>query len=127
MVADNAIALGKLVKYTATGTDTCDVAGAASGSPVVAGVAVAGNRFSRTQTDGQVPAGQLVTVCTRGIVHVYTGTSTIARGNYVEAAADGAVDLLGTTGSEDVKDAVGIALDGNSGAAATIRVKLMRG
>ena len=128
MLADNDLTLGQVVEYTTTGTDTCDVAGIASGSPTVAGVVVAGNRTSRTQTDATVESGQLATVLTRGVARVYTGTSTILRGSYLEAAATGTVDLLGTTGSAtDVKDAIGIALEGNSGSAATIRIKLLRG
>lgn len=125
LLADNDITIGNVVKLTTTGTDTCDVATANS---TVIGVAVGGDRYSRTQTDSTISAGSKVTVCTRGIVRVYTGTSTILRGSYVEAGAAGVVELAGTAGTaSDVQDVIGIALDGNAGAADTIRVKLMRG
>ena len=128
LTADNAITLGQLVKFTATGTDTCDVCSVASGHPTVIGVAVSGDRFSRTATDNQVAAGGKVTVCTRGVVNVYTGTSAILKGSYVEAAASGAVDLAGTAGTAaSLIDNIGIALDANGSAATTIRVLLMRG
>lgn len=125
LLADNDITIGNVVKLTTTGTDTCDVATA---NTTVIGVAVGGDRYSRTQTDSTISAGSKVTVCTRGIVRVYTGTSTILRGSYVEAGAAGVVELAGTEGTaSDVQDVIGIALDGNAGAADTIRVKLMRG
>ena len=128
LVTDNDVTIGNVVKYTTTGTNTCDVGSVASGSPTIAGVAVGGDRFSRTQTDSVISSGNKVTVCTRGIVRVYTGTSTILRGSYVEAGASGVVELAGTSGTAaSVQDVIGIALDGNSGAAATIRVKLLRG
>lgn len=127
LTCDNPVTLGNVVKLTTTGTDTCDVGSVASGHPTILGVAVSGDRFSRTQTDGVISAGQKVTVCTRGVVNVLTGTSTILKGSYVEAAAAGTVDLSGTAGTANsVVDVIGVALDGNSGAAATIRVALMR-
>jgi hypothetical protein len=131
MLADNTITLGNVVRLTTTGTDTCDVGAAASSHYTNIGVAVGGDRYSRTATDNTVAAGSYVTVATRGIVYVYTGTSTIVRGSYVESAATGTVDLAGTTGytiaSAGFGDVLGIALDANSSAATTIRVKLLRG
>jgi len=125
LTADAAITLGNVVEYTATGTDTCTKGTVTDGATSYAGVAVSGDRYSRTSTDNVVAAAAKVTVCTRGIVNVYTGTSTILRGSFVEAAASGAVDLLGTAGTSIPQDVLGIALEGNSGAAATIRVKLL--
>lgn len=124
MVADNAITLGQLVSLTTTGTDTCDVAGAAD--TTVVGVATGGDRYSRTSTDNVVAAGNKVTICTRGVVRVTTDTSTIVRGSYLESAASGTVALAGTAGTPDVQDIVGQALDANGGAAAEIRMRLMR-
>jgi hypothetical protein len=129
--ADNAVTLGNVVKLTTTGTDTCDVCTVASGHPTSIGVAVSGDRFSRTATDNVIAAGNKVTVATRGIVYVYTGTSAILVGSYVEAAAAGTVDLAGTAGynpaTTSTLDVLGIALDANGSAATTIRVKLLRG
>jgi len=123
LLCDNAVTLGNCVQFTTTGTDTCDVGAA---NQVFAGVAVSGDRYSRTQTDDSIAAGAKVTVCRRGIVHVYTGTSTIVRGSFLEMGASGVVELAGTAGTAtDVKDVIGIALDGNSGAAATIRMLML--
>ncbi|MDD3106293.1 MAG: hypothetical protein PHP65_00610 [Bacilli bacterium] len=125
LLADNDITIGNVVQITATGIDTCDVGAA---NKTIIGVAVGGDRYSRTQTDNVISAGSNVTVCTRGIVRVYTGTSTILRGSYVEAGAAGVVELAGTAGTaSDIQDVIGIALDGNAGAADTIRIKLLRG
>lgn len=124
LTTDNAVTLGNVVQFTTTGTDTCDVAAA---NTQVVGVAVGGDRFSRTATDNQIAAGQKVTVCTRGIVYVYTGTSAILKGSFVEAGAAGVVELAGTAGTaSDVQDVIGMALDANGSAATTIRIALMR-
>lgn len=127
LLADAAITIGNVVELTTTGTDTCTKGTAADGSTGYIGVAVGGDRFSRTQTDDEIAAGSKVTVCTRGIVRVYTGTSAITRGSYVEAGAAGIVELTGTAGSSIPQDIIGIALDANSSAATTIRIKLLRG
>lgn len=121
MVADNTITLGNFCQITATGTDTCDV-GAANTTP--AGVAVGGDRFSRTATDNTVAAGQKVTLCTRGIVNVYTGTSAIVRGSLLEMGAGGIVELNTTAGTLVPGDVIGIALEPNGSAATTIRMQL---
>lgn len=131
LTADNAVTLGNVVRITTTGTDTCDVGAAASNHYPNVGVAVSGDRFSRTATDDVIAAGSKVTVCTRGIVYVYTGTSAILIGSYVESGAAGIVELAGTSGyniaSAGFGDVLGMALDANGSAATTIRVKLMRG
>ena len=121
LVADNAITLGNMVQFTATGTDTCDVGAA---NKTCMGVAVGGNRFSRTSTDNSVAAGEKVTVCTRGIVYVYTGTSAILKGSFLEMGAGGIVELLTTAGTDVPSDVIGVALDANSSAATTIRMQL---
>jgi len=126
LLADAAITLGNVVEYTATGTDTCTQGTAADGATAYAGVAVGGDRYSRTQTDNVVAAGSKVTVCTRGIVRVYTDASAILRGSFVEPAATGTVALLGTgAGTSIPQDILGIALDANGSAATTIRIKLI--
>lgn len=121
MIADNAITIGNLVQITSTGEDTCDVGAA---NKPCAGVAVGGDRFSRTQTDSVIAAGNKVTIVTRGVVHVYTGTSTIVRGSFLEMGAAGVVELSGTAGTDVPSDVIGVALEGNSGAAATIKMQL---
>ena len=122
MVTDNAVTLGNLVQVTATGTDTCDVGAA---NTTCAGVAVGGDRFSRTQTDNVVAAGNKVTVCTRGVVRVYTDASAIVRGSFLEMGAAGVASVAGTAGTAtDPKDVIGIALDANGSAATTIRMQL---
>ena len=121
MVADNTITLGNVVQITSTGTDTCDVGAA---NKTCAGVAVSGDRYSRTGTDNTIAAGNKVTVCTRGVARVYTGTSTIVRGSFLEMGAAGVVELSTTAGTDVPSDVIGVALEGNSGAAATIRMQL---
>jgi len=121
MVADNTITLGNVVQITATGTDTCDVGAA---NKTCAGVAVGGDRFSRTQTDNTIAAGNKVTVCTRGVVRVYTGTSAIVRGSFLEMGAGGIVELSTTAGTDVPSDVIGVALEANGSAATTIRMQL---
>jgi len=124
--AESAVTLGQVVELTSTGT--VQPATVADGTNVVIGVAVAGRRFSRTQTDDSIAAGELVNVCTRGVVNVYTDTSAIVVGSLVEAAATGIVALAGTAGtSGDINDSIGMALEANGSAATTIQVLLMRG
>ena len=121
MITDNIVTIGNVVQITSTGTDTCDVGAA---NKTCAGVCVGGNRFSRTSTDNAIAAGNKATICTRGIVNVYTGTSTIVRGSLLEMGAGGIVELNETAGTLVPGDVIGIALEGNSGAAATIRMQL---
>jgi len=122
MVADNAITLGNCVQITATGTDTCDVGAA---NTTFGGVAVGGDRFSRTATDNTVAAGAKVTVCRRGIVRVYTGASAIVRGTLLEMGAAGIVEFNTTAGALVPGDVIGIALDPNGSAATTIRMLII--
>jgi len=124
-VENAAITLGEVVALgNAAGTART---GTAATSAKAIGVAVSARRFSRTQTDSSVAVGEVVTVATRGVVHVVTNNSNIAVGSYVEAANDGKV-ALHTAGSGDYVDVLGIALDANGSTDGTvIRVKLMRG
>lgn len=123
LTTDNAVTIGNCVQLTTTGTDTCDVG---SSNTVFLGVATGGDRFSRTQTDNVIAAASKVTICTRGIVRVLTGTSTIVIGSYLEMGASGIVELAGTSGTAtDPKDLIGIALDANSSGAATIRMYII--
>jgi len=128
---DNAVTLGNVVKLTTTGTDTCDVGSVASGHPTILGVAVSGDRFSRTATDNVIAAGGKVTVCTRGVVYVLGDASAIVIGSFVEAGAAGTVGLSGAaTGgagtTHSAIDIIGVALDANTAGGQTIRVALMR-
>ena len=124
--ADSAVTLGQVVELTSTGVVPATIA---DDTNVVIGVAVAARRYSRTQTDDSIAAGELVNVCTRGVVNVYTGTSAIVVGSLVEAGAAGIVELLGTNGTvtTQVANAIGMALEANGSAAATIKIKLLRG
>jgi hypothetical protein len=115
------IALGKVVKLIAA--DKVEIAAAGDRG---FGVALAGNRFSRTATDASVADGQKVTVVTRGVVNVYTDTSAITVGSLVKAGAAGTVAVTTGTGDEAPK-VMGIALEANNSAAATIMIKLLRG
>lgn len=120
LTADAAVTLGNFVKMGTT-AGSCDVCGA---DELAIGVAVGGNRFSRTATDNVVAAGQKVTVCTRGIVNVYTDASAITVGGYVSTAAAGVAKSGAVT---NLVTATAIALEANGSAASTIQVKLLRG
>jgi len=124
--AESAITLGQVVELTSSGT--VEPATVADHVNVVIGVAVAARRYSRTQTDDSIAAGELVNVCTRGVVNVYTDASAILVGSCVEAAATGIVSLNGTVGTSGlVTDCIGMALEANGSAATTIKILLMRG
>ena len=122
--ADTAITIGDVVELTTTGTDTCTVATVADGATTILGVAVSGDRFSRTATDDTIAAGGKVTVVTRGMVRVLTDASAILVGSHVEAGAAGTVALTGTNGTSIPQDIIGVALDANGSAAATLRILL---
>jgi len=127
LTCDAAVTLGNVVRLTTTGTDTCNVGRAASNEDANIGVAVSGDRFSRTATDNEIAIGSKVTVCTRGVVYVYTDASTILIGSYLESGATGTVSLSTTSGTaRSASNIIGVALDANSGAATTIRMLLMR-
>ena len=80
-----AITLGDVVMLNNDGT----VSGATTGATTVIGVAVSGNRVSRTATNDQVAVGDLVTVLTRGVVYVTVGTGAVDEGTLVEAYTTG--------------------------------------
>ena len=123
--ADAAITIGNVVELTTTGTDTCTVGTVADGATTYLGVAVGGDRFSRTSTDNTISAGNKVTVCSRGVVRVYTDASAILVGSHLEAGASGTVSLAGTNGTAGYAgDVIGVALDANGSAATTIRMQL---
>lgn len=124
MLADNVITLGDVVKLTSTGTDTCDVG---SSNTPCAGVAISGDRYSRTSTDNEIAAGNRVTVATRGVVHVFTGTNAISRGTFLEMGTGGIVEPSGQAGGDTPSDVIGVALDANGSAAKTIRMQLRLG
>ncbi len=123
---DAAVDIGNLVELTTTGTDTCTVSTVADGATTYLGVAVGGDRFSRTSTDNEIATGNKVTVCSRGVVRVYADATTILIGSHVEASATaGSVALSGTAGTAGYAgDIIGVALDANGGAATTIRIQL---
>ena len=87
-VSSAAVTLGDVVMLSASdGT----VLGATTGSVLVIGVVINGNRISRTATDDQVPVGAVATVCTRGVVYCSVGTGTVTVGDLVEAYTTGTV------------------------------------
>lgn len=123
---ESAVTLGSLVELTSTGT--VQTATVADGTNVVIGVAVSARRASRTQTDDSVAAGEIVTVCTRGVVNVLADTTAIIVGSVIEASATGgSVALSGTAGTSIPQDIIGMALEANGSAAITIKALLFRG
>ena len=127
LTADAAITVGNLIELTTTGAGTCVKSTVADDATSYVGVAVGGDRFSRTSTDDEIAAGQKVTVCTRGVVRVYTGTSAILIGSALEAGAAGIVELAGTNGTAGHTNSyIGYALEANGSAATTIKMKLIR-
>ena len=126
--ADAPITIGNVVELTVTGTDTCTVGTVADDATTYLGVAVGGDRFSRTQTDNVIAAGSKVTVCSRGVVRCYTDASAILVGSHLVAGAAGTVSLVATNGTIGyVQNNIGVALDANGSAATTIRVQLRLG
>lgn len=124
MEAEEAITLGQVVKID----QTSGLLKIATGDDWPFGVAVGGDRYSRTQTDNVIAAGSKVTVCTRGIVRLKTDNSAVLAGQYVETADDGEVRLAGTSshtvGTEHGR-VVGMALEPNGSVDQTvIQVKL---
>jgi len=81
------ITLGDVVMLNNDGT----VSGATTGATTVIGVAVSGNRVSRTATNDQVAVGDLVTVLTRGVVFVTVGNGAVDEGELVEAFTTGTI------------------------------------
>ena len=122
--AEEAITLGQVVKID----QTSGLLKVATEDDWPFGVAVGGDRFSRTQTDNQIAAGGKVTVCTRGIVRLTTDATAIVPGQYVETADDGEVRLAGTGGhtvGDEYGRVVGMALEANDSTDQTvIQVKL---
>lgn len=86
------------------------------------GVAISGNRVSRVATDNVVASGNLVTVCTRGVVNV-TCTGTVTCGEFVCAGASGAVKTQATSGPCDNRLPIGVAL--STATNGTVKIKLL--
>ena len=81
------ITLGQVVMLAATG-DPATVSPATTTTAKVIGVAVSGNRVSRTASDNIVAAGDLVTVCTRGVVNCTVGTNGATVGKELKVDTD---------------------------------------
>lgn len=122
MTANENITLGQVVVLIAATPGSVAVAG--SGSDLSLGVAIAGNRTSRTATDNVVASGNKVTVCTRGIVNV-TCTGTVTCGELVQTDAAGTVKTLSLSAAGDTAKIFGIAL--TTATASTVKVKILRG
>jgi hypothetical protein len=117
-VGNAAITLGTCVEI---GSTDGYVIVSSSASTMLLGVAIAGYRTSRTQTDNTVAVGQKVTVATRGVVNVPVATGTVTRGELVYSSGTaGAI----ATGTSDCSKVLGMAL---STSTVSVKVKLMRG
>lgn len=91
-----AVTLGSVIEIG--GTTTQSAITATQLSTKIMGVAVSGNRVSRTQTANSVAVGDYVTVVTRGVVNVtLKAGASMAPGDWVVPAADGYVDLHALT------------------------------
>lgn len=122
--AEETITLGQVVKID----QTSGLLKVATADDWAFGVAVGGDRFSRTQTDNEIAEGSKVTVCTRGIVRLKTDATNIIPGQFVETANAGKIRLAGTGGhtvGDEYGRVVGMALETNDSTDNTIiQVKL---
>ena len=121
--AGSDVTLGTVVALDAAAVNTV-IPGTAALKAVAIGVAIAGYRTSRTATDNVVASGHNVTVATRGVVNVSCTAAAVAVGDYVEAAAGGAV-VKSTVAAGSFSYTLGIAL--TAGNDSVIKVKLLRG
>lgn len=117
-----AITLGTCVEVGATDGY---VITSTSASTKLLGVAIAGYRTSRTQTDNTVAVGQKVTVATRGVVNLPVANGTVTRGELVTSyGTAGGIATLSLAATADTPKILGMAL---STSTVSVRVKLMRG
>lgn len=106
--AASAITLGNVVELDTATADQVKICTDASTVPI--GVAVAGQRVSRTVTDNTIPAGMKVTVCMRGVVNITSTAAAITIGGFVQGGGSGQVKALTVSASTDVNKIVGRAL-----------------
>jgi len=109
VVETAAVTLGQVVKLVSTGTPST-VTYAGAGDLGIIGVAVSGNRISRTATDNQVAVGDRVTVCTRGVCNCIVAAAGATVGLEVKAGAAGTVTDINSAGYTDLRANVGRAL-----------------
>jgi len=109
-VAATSVTLGQVVMLVATGTPAT-VSPATAGATGIIGVAVSGNRVSRTATDDIVAAGDRVTVCTRGVCNCLVATETATVGLELNVGTEtGYVGNIDSNGYVDLRTLVGRAL-----------------
>jgi len=117
-VAATSVTLGQVVMLVATGTPAT-VSPATAGATGIIGVAVSGNRVSRTATDNIVATGDRVTVCTRGVCNCVVATETATVGLELNIGTEtGCVGNIDSSGYVDLRTLVGRALQ--TGAATAV-------
>jgi len=109
----NGITLGLACELDTTTSGQCSLI--TDGSTVPAGVAVAGPRTSRTQTDNIVPDGMEITVCGRGVCYVQTSAEAVTIGAFIQGAGSGYVKSLTLSAVTDVNKILGRALTATTG------------
>ena len=125
LVSTAAITLGEVVAIDDSAANSV-VTGTAALKAKAIGVAVSGERFSRTSNDGEVAVGRKVTVITRGVVNVESTAAAIDEGDLVEAADDGKV-VAHTPASAGYADVLGIALSSVGAGGGVVQIKLLKG
>ena len=104
------VTLGQVVMLASTGTPAT-VSPATVGATGIIGVAVSGNRVSRTATDDIVAAGDRVTVCTRGVCNCKVATETATVGLELNVGTEtGCVGNIDSSSYVDLRTLVGRAL-----------------
>ena len=104
------VTLGQVVMLASTGTPST-VSPATVGATGIIGVAVSGNRVSRTATDDIVAAGDRVTVCTRGVCNCKVATETATVGLELNIGTEtGCVGNIDSSSYVDLRTLVGRAL-----------------
>ena len=107
------VTLGQVVMLATTGTSSTPstVSPATVGATGIIGVAVSGNRVSRTATDDIVAAGDRVTVCTRGVCNCKVATETATVGLELNVGTEtGCVGNIDSSSYVDLRTLVGRAL-----------------
>ena len=109
-VESAAVTLGQVVAtYSTTSPATVTVAGA--GDLGIIGVAVSGNRISRTATADTVEIGDKVTVCTRGVCNcVVAAAGSTFGASQIAGAAGTVTDASTATYVSDLRGQLGVAL-----------------
>ena len=110
-VASAAVTLGQIVKvYSTTSPATVTYTGTSGANALgVIGVAISGNRISRTATAETVAVDDYVTICTRGVCNCTAG-GTVTAGLDVQGEAAGTIVNIDSSSYVDLRCLVGRAL-----------------